>query len=84
MHAALGAHLMTVKTPVKYQILLEVMKVTTYQWIGLDDIQEEGTFRWDDDGSVVDDDWKKQIFRTGRLSLMLTGQNKSSPPGRFL
>ncbi|XP_059176583.1 techylectin-5A-like [Physella acuta] len=58
-----GAHLMTVKTPLKYQILLNIMNVTKYQRVGLDDIQEEGTFKWDDDGSVMDVNWTKQIFQ---------------------
>lgn len=60
---------MTVKTPLKYKILLEVIKVTTHTWIGLDDIEVEGTYRWDDDGSVLDANWRKEIFRTGRLTV---------------
>ncbi|KAH9490014.1 hypothetical protein Btru_045040 [Bulinus truncatus] len=55
--------LATFKTLEKFQILQRKKEI---MYIGLDDMEVEGVFRWHDDGSVLDNTYKKQIFRTGQ------------------
>ncbi|KAH9490013.1 hypothetical protein Btru_045033, partial [Bulinus truncatus] len=55
--------LATFKSLEKFQILQRKKEII---YIGLDDMEVEGVFRWHDDGSVLDSTYMKQIFRTGQ------------------
>ncbi|KAK0052491.1 C-type lectin domain family 4 member M, partial [Biomphalaria pfeifferi] len=55
------AHLYTVKTMDKLawlQLNYNYMSL----WIGLNDIDVEGTYRWEDDESVCSQSWINQTF----------------------
>ncbi|KAH9496402.1 hypothetical protein Btru_012534 [Bulinus truncatus] len=60
-----GSILATFKTWEKFQILQQKASVTTATYIGLDDIDVEGVFRWHGDRSVLDSSYELQIFRSG-------------------
>ncbi|XP_055901599.1 CD209 antigen-like protein 2 [Biomphalaria glabrata] len=54
----LGSNLFTIKVPEKLNILLNAVKTFNVEyWIGLNDRDQEGVFRWVDDGSV----WTKSF-----------------------
>ncbi|KAH9496401.1 hypothetical protein Btru_012528 [Bulinus truncatus] len=52
--------LATFKTYEKFQML----KNNTEYYIGLDDMGDEGIFRWHDDGSVLDSNYSKNVFKS--------------------
>ncbi|KAK0049903.1 CD209 antigen-like protein 2 [Biomphalaria pfeifferi] len=56
-------HLYTPKTLDKFSIMTSiVIKLQKNFWIGLDDIEVENVFRWVDDGSLLYNNYRKQIF----------------------
>ncbi|XP_055901495.1 uncharacterized protein LOC106067038 [Biomphalaria glabrata] len=56
-------HLYTPKTLDKFSIMTSiVIRLQKNFWIGLDDIEVENVFRWVDDGSLLDNNYRKQIF----------------------
>ncbi|KAH9505528.1 C-type lectin domain 4 member M [Bulinus truncatus] len=59
---AKGAHLYTVKSSFKMKILL---LYNTEYWVGLNDIQVEGVYRWIDDGSIISQSQMKEYFMAG-------------------
>ncbi|KAH9496400.1 hypothetical protein Btru_012523 [Bulinus truncatus] len=61
---ARGSIVATFKTWAKFQILRQKAMYNVY--IGLDDMEVEGVFRWHDDGSVLDSAYSKQIFKPGQ------------------
>ncbi|KAK6976446.1 C-type lectin domain family 4 member M, partial [Biomphalaria glabrata] len=54
-------HLYTLKTMDKLK-WLQTYYNRTKIWIGLNDIDVEGTYRWEDDYTVCSQSWMKQIF----------------------
>ncbi|KAK0067722.1 C-type lectin domain family 4 member M, partial [Biomphalaria pfeifferi] len=58
---AMSTHLYTIKTLEKLQILQENYVSNGKIWIGLNDIVEEGVYRWEDDDSICDDSCKTMI-----------------------
>ncbi|XP_055893177.1 asialoglycoprotein receptor 2-like isoform X2 [Biomphalaria glabrata] len=61
---AKDAHLYTVKTMEKLT-WLQSMYPRKSIWIGLNDIEVEGTYRWEDDNTVCSKSWINQTFRSG-------------------
>ncbi|KAI8785843.1 killer cell lectin receptor subfamily F member 1, partial [Biomphalaria glabrata] len=59
---AMSTHLYTIKTLEKMQILQENYVSNGKIWIGLNDILEEGVYRWEDDDSICDDSCKAMIY----------------------
>ncbi|KAI8777955.1 CD209 antigen protein 2, partial [Biomphalaria glabrata] len=54
----LGSTLYTLKVPEKLSILLDAVEALNDDfWIGLNDIQKDGVFRWVDDGSQWTNNW---------------------------
>ena len=49
----MGANLVSVKTLDKLQMLIEILGDSTNFWVGLDDMVEEGTYVWREDGQVA-------------------------------
>ncbi|XP_055895531.1 perlucin-like [Biomphalaria glabrata] len=68
-------HLYTLKTMDKLK-WLQTYYNRTKIWIGLNDIDVEGTYRWEDDYTVCSQSWMKQIFAPGEPN-----NRKSSPNG---
>nr|KAI8749818.1 CD209 antigen-like protein 2 [Biomphalaria glabrata] len=61
----LGSHLYTIRIPNKLFILLDVVHTLNVDyWVGLNDIAEEGVFRWEDDNSLWKKDWT--LFASGQ------------------
>ncbi|KAK6958868.1 killer cell lectin-like receptor subfamily F member 1, partial [Biomphalaria glabrata] len=58
----MSTHLYTIKTLEKMQILQENYVSNGKIWIGLNDIVEEGVYRWEDDDSICDDSCKAMIY----------------------
>ncbi|XP_055894977.1 brevican core protein-like [Biomphalaria glabrata] len=61
---AKDAHLYTVKTMEKLTWLQSNYNSMSL-WIGLNDIDVEGTYRWEDDNTVCSQSWINQTFATG-------------------
>ncbi|XP_055893190.1 C-type lectin domain family 4 member M-like [Biomphalaria glabrata] len=64
---AKDAYLYTVKTMEK----LTWLQTNYYKkilWIGLNDIEEEGTYRWEDDNSICSGSWINETFVSGQPS----------------
>ncbi|XP_059171860.1 uncharacterized protein LOC131952939 [Physella acuta] len=56
-----GGHMYTPKTRDRYDIIQQFFTDTNV-WIGLSDAAQNGVYRWEDDQSVINADWKIQIF----------------------
>lgn len=54
------------KTVAKFDLFKYIVNSTGWVWIGLDDIQVEGTFVWVDDGQEIDPVVKTNIFETNQ------------------
>ncbi|CAL1534744.1 unnamed protein product [Lymnaea stagnalis] len=60
------SHLMTVKSLDRLAIVQNISNTTgEFFWLGCNDIMEEGTFVWADNGQVVTDDEKLKYFGEG-------------------
>ncbi|XP_059150272.1 uncharacterized protein LOC131937095 [Physella acuta] len=58
-----AGNLYTVKTQEKLSILTSIGAALNFNfWVGLDDIESEGDFRWVDDGANITEAWRRTIF----------------------
>ncbi|KAH9500441.1 Low affinity immunoglobulin epsilon Fc receptor [Bulinus truncatus] len=61
----LGGNLYTMKVPEKFFLALDsVKKAPDDYWIGLDDLDVEGVYRWADDNSVFNNSWNLFAYGT--------------------
>ncbi|KAI8785837.1 killer cell lectin receptor subfamily F member 1 [Biomphalaria glabrata] len=63
---AMSSHLLTVKTLDKLQMLQDNYKSIKQIWIGLNDIEVENVFRWEDDNSVCDTTCRPMVFESDK------------------
>ncbi|KAI8798644.1 C-type lectin domain family 4 member M, partial [Biomphalaria glabrata] len=66
------AYLYTVKRMDKLKWLQTYHKRTKI-WIGLNDIEVEGTYRWEDDNSICSQNWINQTFIPGEPNNQIIG-----------
>ena len=64
---ALGGHLASVKTPEKVDIVSDLAQGEKI-WVGLDDRTQEGVFVWHEDGEVLSESLKEDLFALGQPS----------------
>ncbi|BFZ21559.1 hypothetical protein BsWGS_24598 [Bradybaena similaris] len=60
-----GAYLMPVRTAEKYYLLIYNLTGNRDTWVGCDDIQQEGTFIWKEDGRRLTAAEKSAVFGAG-------------------
>ncbi|KAI8752818.1 CD209 antigen protein D [Biomphalaria glabrata] len=68
--SSVNSRLAVIKTWEKFQIVVPFVNA----WIGLDDLETEGTFKWAD-GSVLDDHLKSRIFYPGEPNAYYPQEN---------
>ncbi|GFR93870.1 C-type lectin [Elysia marginata] len=62
-------HLVSTRTTEKMQLIQSFMNADIPNiWIGANDIQQEGTFVWEDDGSPMTAQQQLELFRPGEPS----------------
>ncbi|KAK0063425.1 alpha-N-acetylgalactosamine-specific lectin [Biomphalaria pfeifferi] len=59
---SMHSHLFVVKSVIKYFLFLNITTKEYSDWIGLDDIANEGRFVWADDGQEIDVNMKSYLF----------------------
>ncbi|XP_059150278.1 C-type mannose receptor 2-like [Physella acuta] len=62
-----GGNLYTIKTQEKLNLIVAIAtSVNADLWVGLDDMEQEGIFRWVDDGSLLSDGTRRNLSVGGR------------------
>ncbi|XP_055873825.1 uncharacterized protein LOC129924072 [Biomphalaria glabrata] len=69
-----SSHLYTIHNITKLTWLQRTFG-NTYVWVGLNDIDVENTFRWEDDNSVISGSLKGSTFAPGKLTCYKTYSN---------
>ncbi|KAH9491467.1 hypothetical protein Btru_049947 [Bulinus truncatus] len=62
----LESNMFSPKYPDKLTYFLNITDLQSYDWVGLDDIKNEGKFVWAEDGTEIDDVQKLAIFALGQ------------------